>query len=101
MQLALLIVLLVCALFIVVATLFQKSSEDGLSSAIAGGNDSFYGKEKTGSSQKLLMKWTIVFAIVFAVAVLAVYVVQPDYSAPVDVNAWQGSNYTDYYYLFK
>ena len=100
MDIVLLVVLLVSALFIVLAVLFQRSSEEGLSGAITGGSDTYYGKEKTGGSQKMLFKWTIVFAIIFALAVLAVYVMQPDYTTGSDVNAWQDQYYTDYYYLF-
>ena len=39
-----LIILLISAVFIVVAVLLQKSNEEGLSGSIAGGAETFYGK---------------------------------------------------------
>ena len=88
LEYALLAVLMLAALFIIIAVIFQKSSDEGLSSTIAGGNDSFYGKEKGAGSDKLLFKWTVVVAIVFAVAVLLVYIIQPDYTYDIGVNGW-------------
>ena len=75
----LLAVLLVCAVVIVVAVTLQKSSE-GLSGTIAGGSETYYGKDKSAKSGKRLFKISLIAVIVFAVAVLAVYVLQPDYS---------------------
>ena len=71
--------LLVSAVFIVVAVLFQKSEKEGLSGTIVGGSETFYGKEKAARTDKLLNKWTLIVGLVFAIAVLAVYVIQPDY----------------------
>lgn len=79
-------VLLLAALFIVVAVTLQKSGDEGLSSAIAGGSDTYYGKDKSQNKEKFLAKWTLIIAIVFAVAVLIVYVIQPDYTASTDYN---------------
>ena len=73
-------VLLLAALFIIVAVTLQKSGDEGLSGTITGGSDTYYGKDKSQSKEKLLGKWTLIVAIVFAVAVLAVYVIQPDYT---------------------
>ena len=89
LEYALLAVLLLAALFIIVAVIFQKSSDEGLSSTIAGGNETFYGKDKGSNSDKLLFKWTIVVAIVFAVAVLLVYIIQPDYASDIGVDGWK------------
>ena len=96
LEYALLAVLLLAALFIIVAVIFQKSSDEGLSSTIAGGNETFYGKDKGSNSDKLLYKWTIVVAIVFAVAVLLVYIIQPDYATSSGLgNGLQFSEYAD------
>lgn len=89
MEYVLLAILLVCAVVITVAVLFQKSGEKGLSGTIAGGSETYYGKDKSGGVDKKLFKWTLIAAIVFAVAVVAVYVIQPDYLEGYDVNAWQ------------
>ena len=45
MEFVLLAVLLLSAIFIIVAVVFQKSADEGLSGTIAGGNDTFYGKK--------------------------------------------------------
>ena len=89
MQFVLLAVLLLAALFIVVAVVFQKSSDEGLSSTISGGNESFYGKDKAAHTDKILYKWTLVAAIVFALAVLIAYVIQPDISNDIGVDGWK------------
>lgn len=75
----LLSVLLLAAIFIVVAVTFQKSEKDGLSGTIAGGSETYYGKDKSIQTGKTLSKWTMIVGIVFALAVVAVYVMQPDY----------------------
>ena len=89
MEYVLLAILLVCAVVITVAVLFQKSGEKGLSGTIAGGSETYYGKDKSGGIDKKLFKWTLIAGIVFAVAVIAVYVIQPDYLEGYDVNAWK------------
>ncbi len=74
----LLAVLLISAVAIIVAVTFQKSNE-GLSGTIAGGSDNYIGKDKSASKGKFLYKLTLIMAVVFAVAVLLVYILQPDY----------------------
>ena len=98
----LLAVLLVCAVVITVAVLFQKSGDKGLSGTIAGGSETYYGKDKTGGIEKKLFKWTLIAGIVFAVAVVVVYVIQPDYNNSFDVNAWQTkSELNSFYSIFS
>ena len=89
MEYVLLAILLVCAVIITVAVLFQKSGDKGLSGTISGNSETYYGKDKSGGMEKKLFKWTLVASIVFAVTVVAVYVIQPDYSQGYDVNGWQ------------
>ena len=89
MEYVLLAILLVCAVVITLAVLFQKSGEKGLSGTIAGGSETYYGKDKSGGIDKKLFKWTLIAGVVFAVAVIAVYVIQPDYLEGYDVNAWK------------
>ena len=92
----LLALLLASALFIVIAVTLQKSGDEGLSSTIAGGSDTYYGKDKSQNKEKFLAKWTLIITIVFALAVLVVYVIQPDYTAStdmygskIDYDSWQ------------
>ena len=82
--------LLAAALFIVIAVTLQKSNDEGLSGSIAGGSDTYYGKDKSQNKEKLLGKWTLIVTIIFAIVVLAVYVMQPDYNSGA---AQQGVNY--------
>ena len=89
MEYVLLAILLVCAVVITVAVLFQKSGDKGLSGTISGSSETYYGKDKSGGIEKKLFKWTLVASIIFAVAVVAVYVIQPDFSSGYDVDAWK------------
>jgi preprotein translocase subunit SecG len=89
LEYVLLIILLVSAAFITVAVLLQKSNEDGLSGTISGGAETFYGKDKSSHSDRVLFKWTLIAGIVFCLAVLVVYVIQPDYAASYTLDAWK------------
>ena len=80
-QYILLSILLICAVAIIVAVTIAKTSEDGLSGTIVGGSDTYYGKDKAAQSGRKLFLFTMIVSIVFAVVVLLVYVIQPDYSA--------------------
>ena len=86
----LLAILLLSAAFIIVAVIFQKSADEGLSGTIAGGNETFYGKEKSAHTDKLWFKWTLVASIVFVVATLLAYILQPDYDSMSALDAWKG-----------
>ena len=89
MEYVLLAVLLLAAIFIVVAVLFQKSADEGLSSTIAGGSETYFGKDKTKHTDKLWFKWTLIASLVFALAVIATYVIQPDYTYGLSVDFWK------------
>ncbi len=95
----LLVVLLVSALFIIVAVMLQKSSDEGLSGTIAGNSDTFYGKDKSSHSERTLFICTVIAAILFIVAVFAVYVLQPDYTGTNPINDWLDvpDSYTEIY----
>ena len=101
MEFVLLALLLICAIFIIVAVIFQKSADEGLSSTIAGGNETFYGKEKSATADQLWFRWTLVASIVFVVATLLVYVIQPDYDAAPALDAWKNIVNSDYSNLFN
>ena len=82
-------ILLVCAVFLVVAVLMQKTKEDGLSGAIKGGADTFYGKDGGDRTDLMLKKWTKIVGFIFALCVLAIYVIQPDYAETAGVSSWK------------
>ena len=76
------ILLLVAGVFLVVAVLLQRAkTKGGLSGAIAGGVDTFFGKEQGPKVDRLLNRLTIIVAIVFVLFVVVVYVIQPDYAS--------------------
>ncbi|MBE6536417.1 MAG: preprotein translocase subunit SecG [Ruminococcaceae bacterium] len=87
LELILLSVLLICAVVITAAVVLQQSNE-GLSGSIAGGSETYYGKDKSNQKGKKLFKVTLIACIIFAIAVLVVYIIQPDYSQTQ--NDWQG-----------
>lgn len=72
------IILLVAAVFLIVAVLMQSGKAHNLSGSIAGGADTFFGKTKGKTIDKMLSKVTTVVAILFAILVLVVYIIQPE-----------------------
>lgn len=80
------IVLIVAAVFLVVAVLMQQGKSHNLSGTIAGGADTFFGKTKGQTINKKLNTLTTIVAIVFVLIVLGFYVTQTtsDYSSLTD-----------------
>ncbi len=76
MQLTIGIILIVFAVFLVVAVLMQDGKSHNLSGAIAGGSETFFGKSKAASINKKLSVLTTVVAIVFSLLVLVSYLMQ-------------------------
>ena len=68
------IVLILLSIGLVFTVLMQSSKDHRLSGAIAGGADTFFGKSKGNTMDKLFSKLTIVGSIVFVVIVLAMYI---------------------------
>ena len=77
------IVVLIMALFLLIAILLQSSKDHRLSGTIAGGAETFFGKQKGKSMDAVLNKVTAIVMAVFFVAVIAMYVVQPNPNAAV------------------
>ena len=75
MTIALGILILISAVFLVVAVLMQSGSSKRLSGSISGGAETFFGKNKGKTIDRMLGKLTNVVAIVFAVLVLASFLV--------------------------
>ncbi len=80
------IVLIVAAVFLVIAVLMQQGKSHNLSGTIAGGAETFFGKSKGQSVNKKLNTLTTVVAIVFVLIVLGFYVTQTpsDYASLSD-----------------
>ncbi|MBR5044978.1 MAG: preprotein translocase subunit SecG [Clostridia bacterium] len=86
-------VLLVMGAFLIVAVLMQHGKDHGLSGTIAGGAETFFGKDKGTRIDRMLGKLTTIVGILFVVIVIVVYVVQPDYSSDyANVELWQGNS---------
>ena len=81
-------VLLVSAVFLIVAVALQRSGKEGLSGTIVGGTETYYGKDESMKKDKKLSKWTFIIGIIFALAVAAVYIIQPDYESITDHESW-------------
>lgn len=69
-------VLIAVAIFLTVIVLAQSGKDKSLSGTIAGGasSDTYFGKNKGQSREKLLARLTMVAAIVFAALVVVLYV---------------------------
>lgn len=67
-------VLLAASVFLIVVIMLQNKKKRGLSGAIAGGTDTYLGKNGTvGQKGKFLSKLTTIVAIVFVVIVVVSY----------------------------
>ena len=76
MQIAIGIILIIAAIFLIVAVLMQHGKSHNLSGTIAGGAETFFGKTKGSTLDKKLSKLTTVVAIIFCVLVLISYLIQ-------------------------
>jgi preprotein translocase subunit SecG len=74
MEIALGIAVIVLSLFLIVAVLMQSGKDTRLSGTIAGGAETFFGKTKANTWDRVLSKLTVVVSIVFAVLVVVMYV---------------------------
>ncbi len=84
------IILLVAAVFLIIAVLMQQGKSKGMSGAIGGGTaDTFFGKTKGKSADKMLSKLTTIVGIAFVVIVLTVYIIQDE------------ADYTEYFESHK
>ncbi len=68
------ILIIVMALVLIVAVLFQSGKEKGLSSSIAGGADNFGGKSKKAKLDSQLNAVTTILSIAFAVLSVVLYI---------------------------
>ncbi len=69
-------VMILLAIFLVVAVLMQSGKDNRLSGTIAGGAETFFGKTKGKTIDRVLSKATTIVAIIFVILVLLVYVFQ-------------------------
>lgn len=67
MQTALTIVHVILAVLLVAVVLFQSGKTAGLSGSIAGGAETFFGKNKARTLDGMLARLTSIFAVLFIV----------------------------------
>lgn len=68
------IAVIVVALFLIVAVLMQSGKDTRLSGTIAGGAETFFGKSKANTWDRILSKLTVIVSIVFGLLVIVMYV---------------------------
>ena len=80
MQTALIIIHVIISLVLIVVVLMQHGKQQGLSGAIAGGAETFFGKNKGRTIDAALKKVTAVVAILFVASsiFLATYSINKD-----------------------
>ena len=64
---------LILSLILIAVVLLQSGKAQGLSGAIAGGSETFFGKNKGRTIDAILEKWTSVVAIAFLATSLVLF----------------------------
>jgi preprotein translocase subunit SecG len=67
------IIHLILSLILIAVVLLQSGKAQGLSGAIAGGSETFFGKNKSKTIDAILEKWTSVVAIAFLVTSIVLF----------------------------
>ena len=67
MKTALIIIQIIISLALILIVLLQQGNSAGMSGAIAGGAETFFGKNKSRSMDGVLKKLTAVCAIIFLI----------------------------------
>ena len=75
MQTVLIIIHIILSLALIIAVLMQHGKQQGLSGAIAGGAETFFGKNKGRTIDAMLRKLTSVLAALFIISSIALAVV--------------------------
>ncbi len=75
MQIALTIVQIVITVALIITVLMQSGKTQGLSGSIAGGAETFFGKNKGRTLDGILSKVTSVLAILFVISSIALSIV--------------------------
>ena len=66
---------LILSLILIAVVLLQSGKAQGLSGAIAGGSETFFGKNKGRTIDAILSKWTSVVAIAFLVTSVVLFLI--------------------------
>lgn len=69
------IVQVILAIGVIFLVLMQQGKRAGLSGAIAGGAETFFGKNKASSMDAMLSRLTVIFSIILVVITIALNLV--------------------------
>ena len=69
------IVILVLSVILVVCVLMQSGKDKRLSGSIAGGAETFFGKTKGKTTDKIFSRLTTILSFVFAVLAVIMYII--------------------------
>ena len=72
------VLLIIMAVFLVISVLMQSSKDHRHGVTVAGGAETFFGKNKGKSLDAMFNKLTTVVAVIFVLLVIVLYVVQPE-----------------------
>ena len=89
------ILLIIMAVFLVIAVLMQSSKDHRHGGTIAGGAETFFGKNKGKSLDAMFNKLTTAVAVIFVLLVIILYVVQPEPTENVPVVPEQSTEQTE------
>ncbi len=78
-----LIVQIILSLILIVVVLFQNGNQEGLSGTIAGGAETFFGKNKGKTLDAKMKKWTSVVAVLFLISSVLLGVFVQNENKPV------------------
>ncbi|MBR7163494.1 MAG: preprotein translocase subunit SecG [Clostridia bacterium] len=73
LQLVVQILHIIITIILIAVVLLQSGKQAGLSGSIAGGSETFFGKNKGRTIDAILGKWTSVVAILFLVTSIALF----------------------------
>jgi preprotein translocase subunit SecG len=79
------IVLILISIVLIAVVLMQQGQRQGLG-AIAGGAETFFGKNKAKTANAWLSRATTIITIIFVILVLVLYIIQPEVN-PEDLYA--------------
>lgn len=87
------IALLVLGVILTICVLMQHGKSYGLSGTIAGGAETFFGKDKGGRIDKILSRATTVIGILFVIFALLTFMMQPGgYKTKFETNSFANSS---------
>ncbi len=75
LRIVLIVLEVIASVALIAIVLLQSGKEAGLSSAIAGNSDTYLGKSKAGSLDKVLASWTKWIALLWALLTLSLSLV--------------------------